>query len=93
LGVTATAIGIVDGTGGPHAAPPSAYRRADWRTFRLDRVLSQRSPGTRFVRRVMSRQALAMVADAVTSGPYRYRVRVRMQAAAAEVAEKVPADA
>ncbi len=67
--------------------------RLDWRTFRLDRVLQQRRAGGRFVRRPLPRLAQALVADAVTSGPYRYTAKVRVHAAAAEVADKMPADA
>jgi predicted DNA-binding transcriptional regulator YafY len=67
--------------------------KADWRTFRLDRVLGQRGAGSRFVRRPMPRQAQALVADAVTSGPYRYKARVRMHASAVELADQMPADA
>ncbi|MET7335066.1 WYL domain-containing protein [Nonomuraea sp. NPDC005650] len=64
--------------------------RADWRTFRLDR-LSLRSPnGPRFAPRDLPAADLAEYAShAISSAPYRYQGRFTVYASAATVAERV----
>lgn len=61
--------------------------RADWRTFRVDRIGETADAGGRFVARD-SPDPAAFVASAVTSGPYRYQARVLVQAPAQVVAER-----
>jgi predicted DNA-binding transcriptional regulator YafY len=60
--------------------------RADWRTFRVDRIAGSAQAGGRFVPRPAPDPA-AFVASAVTTGPYRYQARVLVHAPAAAVAE------
>ncbi len=61
--------------------------RADWRTFRVDRVGDLVAAGGRFVPRDPPDPA-AFVAAAVTSAPYRYQARVLVHAPAHVVAEE-----
>ncbi|MEV0621831.1 WYL domain-containing protein [Nonomuraea sp. NPDC050404] len=64
--------------------------RADWRTFRLDR-LSLRTPnGPRFVPREPPADDLAGYAShTISSAPYRYQGRFTVHASAATVAERI----
>jgi predicted DNA-binding transcriptional regulator YafY len=61
--------------------------RADWRTFRVDRIGDSAEAGGRFVPRDPPDPA-AFVAAAVTSAPYRYQARVLVHAPAHVVAEE-----
>ncbi|MCA2217589.1 helix-turn-helix transcriptional regulator [Jidongwangia harbinensis] len=65
------------------------HDRDDWRTFRADRIDDPRPTGIRFTPRNPP-DAAAFVADAVTTGPYRLRARVRVHAPAHVVAERFP---
>ncbi len=65
--------------------------RADWRTFRLDRIRSVHRSRWRFTPRRDVPDPAAHVQHAVTAAPYRYRARVVVSASAEEVAELFPA--
>jgi predicted DNA-binding transcriptional regulator YafY len=62
--------------------------RDDWRTFRVDRIGQARMTGARFVPREAP-DAAAFVANAVTTAPYRFQVKVVVHAPLAVVAEQV----
>jgi predicted DNA-binding transcriptional regulator YafY len=79
----------------PHRLVSTGYRwylmafdvsQADWRTFRVDRIVESVQAGQRFVPRE-SPDPAAFVAQAVTSAPYRYRARVLAAAPATVVAD------
>jgi predicted DNA-binding transcriptional regulator YafY len=85
----------------PHRLVQAGYRwylvardlgRAEWRTFRADRIGDPRLTGVRFVPRDPP-DAAAFVARAVTTAPYRYQARILVHAPAAAVAEQVPPSA
>ena len=85
----------------PHRLVQAGYRwylvawdldRADWRTFRADRIDQPRSTGVRFVPQDPP-DAAAFVARAVTTAPYRYQARILVHAPAAVVAEQIPPSA
>jgi predicted DNA-binding transcriptional regulator YafY len=63
--------------------------RADWRTFRLDRISAPRPTGIRFVL-IDPPDAAAFVANAVSTAPYRYHARVLLQAPRAAIAAQLP---
>jgi predicted DNA-binding transcriptional regulator YafY len=63
--------------------------RADWRTFRLDRMDRPFTTGERFEHEDPP-DAAALVAEALSSAPYRYVARVRIHAPIEEVARRVP---
>ncbi|MFG1708175.1 helix-turn-helix transcriptional regulator [Nonomuraea sp. M3C6] len=64
--------------------------RADWRTFRLDRLTLHTPNGPRFVPRDPPAIDLAGYAShAISSAPYRYQGRFTMRAPAAAVAERI----
>jgi predicted DNA-binding transcriptional regulator YafY len=63
--------------------------RADWRTFRVDRIAAAPEAGARFVPRDPPDPA-AFVATAVTSAPYRYQARVLVHAPLHVIAQEVP---
>ncbi|GAA1021614.1 DNA-binding transcriptional regulator [Acrocarpospora pleiomorpha] len=64
--------------------------RADWRTFRLDRLALLSPNGPRFVPRDPPAADLAgYTSQAISSAPYRYQGRFTMRAPAAIVAERV----
>jgi len=80
----------------PHRLVSTGYRwylmafdveRADWRTFRVDRITGAGEAGGRFVPREPPDPA-AFVATAVTSAPYRYQARVLVHAPPHVVAEE-----
>jgi len=56
--------------------------RADWRTFRVDRVQEPLgAPGARFTpRRLPSDDVAAYVSHSITSAPYRYQARILVHA-------------
>jgi predicted DNA-binding transcriptional regulator YafY len=62
--------------------------RDDWRTFRVDRIEPPVTPGARFTRHDPP-DAAALVAHAVTTAPYRYRVKALVHAPVAAVAEHI----
>jgi predicted DNA-binding transcriptional regulator YafY len=82
----------------PHRLVQAGYRwylvardidRADWRTFRLDRISGPRLTGIRFVP-ADPPDAAAFVANAISSAPYRYQARILLQAPAAAIAAELP---
>jgi predicted DNA-binding transcriptional regulator YafY len=67
-------------------------RRADWRTFRVDRLERPASSGVRFEpRRLPARDAAAYVEQSIAGAPNRYEARVTLHAAVEEIARRVPA--
>lgn len=64
--------------------------RADWRTFRLDRMSSVRASTFRFAARPAP-DAASFVRDAVTKAPYAHVVTVRFDAPAQLVRDRIPA--
>jgi predicted DNA-binding transcriptional regulator YafY len=82
----------------PHRLVQAGYRwylvardvgRAEWRTFRLDRISTPRPTGIRFVP-VDPPDAAAFVAAAVSTAPYRYHARVLLHAPLAAIAAQLP---
>ena len=64
--------------------------RADWRTFRLDRLTPRLPYGRRFTPRPLpDADVAARVGQGITTRPYRYRVRLTAFAPAAVVGEVV----
>jgi len=64
--------------------------RADWRTFRADRISAPQITGPRFApREPPGGDAAAYVSRSVSSAPYRYQARVRVHAPAEVVAQQV----
>lgn len=65
--------------------------RADWRTFRLDRLRPRSPTGPRFEPREAPDPDIAGYASrGITTHTYRYRARVTVLAPAAVVAERIP---
>ncbi|MGP3968102.1 helix-turn-helix transcriptional regulator [Streptomyces sp. 6N223] len=66
--------------------------RADWRTFRVDRVADPRTPtGPRFAPRPLpDEDVAAYVSRGVASAGWRYQARVTVHAPAEAVAERLP---
>jgi len=65
------------------------YAVSSWRTLRVDRISGLHTTTFRF-RRTDPPDAAAFVGRAVTTAPYRWQVRVRVHATAADVAAQVP---
>jgi predicted DNA-binding transcriptional regulator YafY len=65
-------------------------QRQDWRSFRVDRLVSPTSDGIRFrPREVPGGDAAAFVQSGIATAPTRYRTDVVVQAPAAEVTQVV----
>lgn len=65
--------------------------RADWRTFRVDRIEGDVELGRRFTpRKVPGGDTAAYVSRSVATRPYRFRARVIFHAPASTIAERVP---
>ncbi|WP_280409733.1 helix-turn-helix transcriptional regulator [Nocardia brasiliensis] len=65
--------------------------RADWRTFRVDRIAPKTPNGPRFTPREMSEAEIAeRVQRGVGAATWRYRATVRMAAPAQEIRAKLP---
>jgi predicted DNA-binding transcriptional regulator YafY len=62
--------------------------RADWRTFRLDRLTPRMPTGPRFAPRQPPRDAAAYVSQSVASSPYRYEAVLRVHAPVEEVRQR-----
>jgi predicted DNA-binding transcriptional regulator YafY len=62
--------------------------RADWRTFRVDRISEPEPAGGRFVPRDAPDPA-SFVAAAVTTAPYRYQAEILVHAPAASLSHRV----
>lgn len=66
--------------------------RADWRTFRVDRLRRPTATGVRFEpRQLPAADASAYVERSITDAPSRYRARVTLHCPAAEISGRVPA--
>ncbi|KAA2285728.1 helix-turn-helix transcriptional regulator [Arenimonas fontis] len=66
--------------------------RRDWRTFRVDRIVSGPEPGPRFLpRRIPGGKAADYVARSVAVEMYRLKARVLLHASRTELADLVPA--
>jgi predicted DNA-binding transcriptional regulator YafY len=67
-------------------------RRADWRTFRIDRLTKPASNGVRFAPRTLpARTPVAYVEQSITRAPNRFEARVTLHAAADEITSRIPA--
>ena len=65
--------------------------RADWRTFRVDRIGARITTGTRFApRQPPDADLAAYVSRGVAYAPYRYRASVLLFAPAEKIAEVIP---
>jgi predicted DNA-binding transcriptional regulator YafY len=66
--------------------------RADWRTFRVDRIdaTAGLEPGARFAAREPPEDFATLVSRSISSSPYQRRVRLRVAGAPAEVARRIP---
>ena len=65
--------------------------RADWRTFRLDRLDRPAATGTAFAPRALpARDAAAYVEQSIAGARSRYEARVTVHASADSVAERLP---
>ena len=63
--------------------------RADWRTFRLDRIKSAESVGTRF-EMVDPPDPVAMVTEGLTANTYQFRALIQMPLPLQEAAKRIP---
>ena len=65
--------------------------RADWRTFRADRITSPQITGPRFTPRdPPGGDPAAYVSQSVSTTPYRYQARIRLHVPASAIAERLP---
>lgn len=66
--------------------------RADWRTYRVDRLRPRIPTGPRFDPRSTPEPDLAgFVSRGVSTAPYRYRARITLHVPATEAADRIPA--
>jgi predicted DNA-binding transcriptional regulator YafY len=67
--------------------------RADWRTFRVDRVQAQPrlTHGARFDPRQPPEDFATLVSRSIAASPYRHQVRLRVKGSMAEIRRRVPA--
>lgn len=63
--------------------------RAEWRTFRVDRIEQANPTGHRFAPGTRP-DATRMVSEAISTAPYRYRATVRFSVPAAELRRRIP---
>ncbi|MET0614348.1 MAG: YafY family protein [Thermoleophilaceae bacterium] len=67
-------------------------RRADWRSFRVDRLARPASTGVRFTARELpAKDAASYVNQSIIGAPHRYEARLTLHAAAEELRGRVPA--
>jgi predicted DNA-binding transcriptional regulator YafY len=64
--------------------------RADWRTFRIDRVQRLGSTGPQFTPRDFPGDIGAYVSRSIRQVPYRYRMRIKLQGSVTELAKRIP---
>ena len=64
-------------------------RRADWRTFRVDRIAPRTPTGPRFPPRELPDDAADHVMRGVSAAAWRYRARVTVHAPAETIAERI----
>ena len=67
--------------------------RADWRTFRVDRVQAQPrlTQGARFDPRQPPEDFATLVSRSISASPYRYQVRLRVKGSMSDIRRRVPA--
>lgn len=66
--------------------------RADWRTYRVDRLQPRIPTGPRFEPRPAPEAGLTdFVSRGVSTAPYRYQARITLHVPAAEAADRIPA--
>jgi predicted DNA-binding transcriptional regulator YafY len=65
-------------------------QRADWRTFRMDRIQRLVSTGPHFAPREFPGDVAQFVARSMTQVPYRYRMRLRLEGPAGELVKRIP---
>lgn len=65
-------------------------QRADWRTFRTDRIQRLVSTGPHFAPREFPGDVAEFVSRSMTRVPYRHRLRLRLQGSAAELVKRIP---
>ncbi|HXZ60551.1 MAG TPA: YafY family protein [Steroidobacteraceae bacterium] len=65
-------------------------QRADWRTFRMDRIQRLVSTGPHFAPRQFPGDVAQFVARSMRQVPYRYRMRLRLEGSAAELVKRIP---
>ncbi|WP_225853838.1 YafY family protein [Micromonospora sp. AMSO31t] len=63
--------------------------RADWRTFRVDRITPRTPTGPRFTARELPGDVVDRVRHGVSSAAWRHRARVRVHAPAEVVADRI----
>jgi len=63
--------------------------RADWRTFRVDRVEPPLTGGPRFTPRELPEDIAVYVARSISLGPYAHRARLKLHAPAKVMAERL----
>jgi predicted DNA-binding transcriptional regulator YafY len=64
--------------------------RADWRTFRVDRIAAPLTTGARFLPRPFPGDVAHYVSRSITYEPYELRARLRIAGSAAENAQRIP---
>ena len=66
--------------------------RADWRTFRVDRVQPQPrlAQGGRFVPRQPPEDFATLVSRSIAASPYRYQVRIQVKGSVPEIRSRMP---
>ncbi|MCB9564763.1 MAG: YafY family transcriptional regulator [Kofleriaceae bacterium] len=65
-------------------------RRADWRTFRVDRIVALDDVGPGFTPRDLPEDVATFVARSISQRPYRHQLRVRLDGAIDDLATRVP---
>jgi predicted DNA-binding transcriptional regulator YafY len=66
--------------------------RADWRTFRIDRLAKPASTGARFTPRTLpAKDAAQYVDQSITGAPNQFEALVTLHASAEEIASRIPA--
>lgn len=64
--------------------------REDWRTFRVDRIAAQPTPGRRFTPRDPPEEDIAAyLSRTISSSPYRYHAKVTLHAPAETIIERI----
>lgn len=65
--------------------------RADWRTFRVDRLTRPASTGVRFAARELpAADAAAYIEQSIAAAPHQFEARLTLYAAADQIAHRVP---
>ncbi len=65
--------------------------RADWRTFRLDRLEKPASTGARFTARSLpAKDAATYIEQSIAAAPHQFEARVTLHASADQIARRVP---